>query len=202
MNKRGIDRRTFIAVGSAAIAGLATTPLGAQSIPAAVVSVGYSPFHSGRRAIRSVSWRDLVQASSIMSTEPSFLRTGARVSIRGNAPRAAVTVDVHHGADLVDGKVLFLAWRNESNGISFNVPVEMDRTLDIAVTVNKLRQVFAFTVADAEGALKLNSGMYVFAIGERAPSWSSLRMESNVLKNFDGSDVGFDHIVMTVSSPA
>jgi hypothetical protein len=202
MSNRGIDRRTFIAVGSAAIAGLAATPLVAQFPPAAVVSVGYRPFHSGRRAVRAATWSELVEASSLMSTEPSLMRTGARVSIRGKASRSAVTLDILHGADVVNGKVVFYAWTSESNGLSFNVPVEMEQTLDVAVTVNKTRELFAFTIANADGALKLNPGMYVFAIGEGTPSWSSLRMERDVLKTIDGGEVGFDYVVMTVSTPA
>lgn len=200
MSKGGVDRRTFIAVGSAAVAGLAATRLNAQSAPAQIVSVGYRPFQSRTRAIGSAKGSVLVDAASVMSTEPSFIRTGARISIRGNARRSAVAVDVYHGADFVDGKVVFHAWASESNALSFNVPVELQRMLDIAVTVNKARELFAFTVANAEGALKLNPGTYVFAVGERAPSWSSLRMENDVLRKIDGSDVGFDYVVVSVSS--
>ena len=202
MSKSGIDRRTFIAVGTAAIAGLATTGLQAESLAGDVVSVGFRPFITRGRLTGSDRGALLLEASSLSVTEPSLMRTGARLTVRGASTRSRIAVDVIHHADNVDDKVVFHAWRTGSNGLSFEVPVELERTLDIAVNVGGKRKVFPMAVGAAQGALKLNTGKYIFAVGDRAPAWSTLRMENDTLTNFDGTPVGFDYVVVSVDTPS
>lgn len=201
-----MDRRTFIAVGTAAIAGLTTTGLSAQPGPTRIVSVGFRPYVSRTRAVGNARGTGLFDATSVTFSEPSFMRTGARFSIRGmqrgSSTPLSFVLDVHHPADDVEGKVVFHAWAIGSNRLSFNVPVELERTVDIAVTIGKARHVFPFTVGSVEGALKLNPGKYIFAVGDRTPSWSALRMENDVLKTLDGSAVDFDYVVVSVSTPS
>jgi hypothetical protein len=200
MSNEGMDRRTFITVSSAAIAGLAISPLYGQTGQADIVSVGFQPFVSRRRAVGVAKDNvALYDALSVSTTEPSLMRTGARFSIHGEATRQPMTLDVLHNADNSDEKVVFYAWGSRSNALSFNVPVELTRTVDIAVTIAKNRQVFPFTVGSVEGALKLNSGKYIFAV-DRSPSWSRLFIDQGVLKTVDGNPVGFDYAIVSVAA--
>src|SRR5688572_22308764 len=198
MKKHGIDRRVFIATGTAAVAGLAAPSLFAQSEAAApLISVGYWPRVQKMRAAANPKHVGVYAAESITVSEPSFLRTGARIRISGirraGETPLLVTVDIKQKADLVDEKVAYYAWSYKaspkgivaSSPVAFNVPVEMDSTLDLIVRVRTARgeatRVVPFTVGSAEGALKLNSGSYILAMGDRVPDWTWLRFEDDSL---------------------
>lgn len=219
MNITGIDRRHFIVIGSTAVAGLAVLPLGAQTAGSRPqVFVGFAPRVARSRAIGR-SGAAIFAAETIATTEPSLARTGARFSFRGLQRRDAgslkLHLDVMHQADGVEAQVPFQAWTYDasargiksSNPVGFTVPVDSVRPLDLKFVVSTggadVNQRISFTVAGAEGAISLNSGSYIFAIAERAPDWSSLRIDGEKLTHgHEGVPVAFDYLILSVSSPA
>jgi hypothetical protein len=213
-----ITRRNFIVVGATAAAVLAASPLRAATAPPPAVFPGYWPAVGRGRAVGRLLYSGGAAASSITTSSPSFIRTGARIRVeqlrRATASPLSVALDVYHHVDDLESKARFMAWAydgtahtiNPSNNIvEFTVPVEIERTLDLVFTIRtahgQARQVVAFTAGSAPEALKLNEGSYIFALGDQAPDWSALRLTNDGLKMADDSALRFDYIRVVVSDP-
>src|SRR5687768_8587808 len=111
MSPTAMDRRHFIALGSAAVAGLAVRPLGAQSaVGNPRVFVGFAPRIGRSRAVAR-SGAAVFAAESLATTEPSFARTGVRFSFRGVQRRSSgplkLHLDIMHDVDGQDAQVPF-----------------------------------------------------------------------------------------------
>lgn len=220
MNSNGIDRRNFIVLSTAAVAGLASSNLVAATTPGGpTVWVGYMRAAARRRTAGAFNGGGISSAEAITVSEPSFIRTGARLAVRTFRRSAStplsVTLDIHHHADSVAEKVPFQAWSHltrgrdvlDSSPVSFVVPVEIDRTVDFAFKVRSAAgesaRVISFTTGSVEGALKLNQGSYIFAISERAPDWNWLWLENGALRSaVDSTAPSLDYFVVDVSTPA
>lgn len=215
-----IDRRSFVITGGAAVAGLLSPRLraaGREFEP--VISVGFWPSVARGRAAGTRRPGGIFDASTVLRSEPSFMRTGARMSIgelhRTGTTPLSVALDIRHHVDLVEEKVAFQAWSykarpgrvTSSSTLSFTVPVDVIDTVDVALNVatavGSVHRVFPFTTGAAEGALRLNPGHYIFSIGDRAPQWSSHTFENDEVRSgIDDSAPAFDYLVISVSHPA
>ena len=214
-----IDRRHFIVLGSTAFAGLAVLPLSAETFPApAQLFVGFAPRLARSRAIGRIG-AAVFAADTVRTTQPSFARTGAQFSLLGVHRRDGgalrLFLDVMHNADGVEGQVPFHAWSYEASGqkvnssspLSFMVPVDSAKPLDLRFTISlggaAVDQKVSFTVGRTEGAISLNPGSYIFAVADRAPDWSALRMDGEQLTaGFDNAPAPFDYLILSVSTPA
>ena len=218
MSKSKMNRRSFISATSAAAIGLASGKLFAADRGGAVLpvlSVGYEPPQSRGRSSGRAGGSRLIAAESVMMSEPSLVRTGARLRIGGGlreqGDALAVTVDVLHRVDDLVEKAVFHAWGSQrtsrrlstSSDARFAVPVDSQDTLDFAVTLSAAtgssRTVVRFTTFSAADAIRLNSGSYVFAVGPI--DWSSTYLDNRVLKStFDRQPLDRDYFVLTVAA--
>lgn len=236
-NKTHLNRREFIAAGSIAVAGLA--------IPAgrAVAAAGDAPlslsvgFWGGaprmiRRFISAPATFDAAQ--SVLTGDPSLFSLGARLSFRGihrahTEQRRSVFIDAL--AKTTDGTTPFFAFTHVEDGFGvrssppsgFTMDVDTQGTVDLNVRTRfgvqpEASTTVSFAINSAEGALKLNRGVYVFAFADRAPDWRSIRFAEGMKVDtfvtggkallasaIDDRPVDFDYVVMTVgaaSSPA
>jgi len=231
-----VNRREFIAASSLAVAGL-TVPsvaLHAASKPAILLPISVGFWSAGAEVKgRKISTQTAFEpAKSLLSGDPSLFSTGARFAFRGfhrgaNSDALAVMVDVIFEA--YDGtKAPFFAFTHvegrgragSSSRTAFTVPVPTQGAIDLAVRARRgsgpeSGGTVSFAVNTAEGALKLNRGVYVFALGDRAPAWPTIKLADGanpdaftssskplLVSRIDGRDVDFDYIVMTVGAPS
>jgi hypothetical protein len=236
MSEKGnhVNRREFIATSSLAVAGLSvpSVALHAASKPAILlpISVGFWSAGAEVKGRKISSQTAFDPAKSIASGDPSLFSRGARFAFRGlhrsvNSDSLAVMIDVIYEA--YDGtKAPFFAFTHvegrghsgSSSRTAFNVPVPTQGAIDLAVRARRgsgpeSGGLVSFAVNTAEGALKLNRGVYVFALGDRAPAWPTITMAAGanadtfsssskplLVSRIDGRDVDFDYIVMTVDA--
>jgi hypothetical protein len=231
--KHHINRRDFIAASSVAVAGLAV-PVGkavaattdASPLPLSVGFWGGAP-RIMRRFISTPATFDAAQ--SVLTADASLFSLGARLSFRGisrvTAQRRSVMIDWMQTGD--DGsRVPFFAYTHMEDGTrvrsstpsSFTIEPATQGTVDLAVRSRidsgpETDQTVSFAINTAEGALRLNRGVYIFAFGERAPEWRAIRFAEGMKADtfvtggkpllasaIDDRPVDFDYVVMTVGA--
>ena len=231
-----VNRREFIAAGSLAVAGLAAPARKAIAATLSesplAVSVGYwggAP-RIMRRFITNAP-ATFTAAESLLTGDPSLFSLGARISFRGvhrreGSPARSILIDAMQRT--YDGsRVPFFAFTHVEDGIgirtsppsSFSISVETEGTFDLVVrslaTTTSARTV-SFAINSADGALKLNRGVYVLALTDRQPQWRSIRfVDGGSAESFvtgrpllasaiDDQPVDFDFVIMSVgaASPA
>lgn len=197
------SRRDFIKLSSGVI--LAATVGGTDRLYAAttgappVVSVGYwAGVPKVARRFRSASQAYLAPASSLLTGDPGFFATGARIAVRGlwrpehlRTSAASLTIDAMFD---VDGtKVPFFAWsyaanasvtrESRSSNVTFDVPVDALGTLDLVVHRSGERQAIRFSVNSAADTLMLRPGFYFLALetGEQVVDWSRVKIRDGVI---------------------
>lgn len=229
-----IDRREFIAAGSMVVAGLAI-PAGkavaaTANAPALPMSVGF--WGGAPRLIRRFisAPATLEAAKSVLTTDASLLSLGAKLSFRGisraqTTSRRSVFIDWMQTAD--DGsRAPFFAFTHVEDGsgvrsssaLSFTTIVPSDGKLDFLVRSRvgagpESATSVSFAINGAEGALKLNKGIYIFALSEREPEWRAIRFAEGMKADafvtggkpllasaIDDRPVDFDYVVMTVGA--
>jgi hypothetical protein len=200
MEKSGVDRRTFITAGAGAVLGLAALN------PVQAATAAASPFLSvgvlqpvATLARRFGGRAGFAAAEKITTSDPSLVRTGARVSIEGlwlpESSRNAVEtimVDALFSPE-PDVNVPFYAWsyvgtgrrENRSGRASFTTAIETNSTLDFNITHSEMGVgKISFSVLPRKDAVMLNHGVYVVAFrraGAAAlPEWSDVRMNPDV----------------------
>jgi hypothetical protein len=150
----GITRRTFVATSAVAVAGtaFATSPVFAQLVPAEeILSVGYWPGSvKGKWMAQTLDNKTdlgVIDASAILTPDPTFLERGAVVSVLGlwrparrtNVPMA-LDVEVLYRLEAGSEQEVFpfRAWsygfRNgvasASTPVRVNLPVQSDSNLE------------------------------------------------------------------------
>ena len=241
--KSRINRREFIVLTSTAAAGMAAiaaaSPLDkVQAVSdTPFVSVGFwdGPSKLARRFAAVVP--TLQPASDLTTSDPSLLARGARLSLRGffasaAGPRPrAISISVAYPA--IEGtKPVYLAWASSvgksrtasSNPVAFNVPVAAEQSIDIivdrSIAGTTQRAIVPLALNPGGNSLRLNRGVYVFAVlsgaDQATPSWAAMRVRDQVSAatidpngaglivsdSLFGSDaVPFDYFVLTVSDP-
>lgn len=210
MNPADLNRRQFVILGSATVAGLAigAPVFGTGRIldSSSFVSVG---FHAGRTRLRlggrgSSTPMSFVDASTLVSGDPIFFRNGGKLRIHdfrraghGNGSER-VDVEALFAIPELEQAVPFYAFSSISgpsremtaHSVAFNMPVESTGTVDLAILRQNLdqtsgdRAVVSFTVNDGPTpAFKLNEGLYAIAIlqnGQQPPDWRTIRTSSIV----------------------
>lgn len=192
-----LNRREFIAAGSAAVAGLAVSSGRAFAAePAAATSplslfVGYwggAP-RIMRRFITNAP-ATLDSAQSVLTGDPSLFSLGARISFRGlhrqqgSAPRS-ILIDAMQRTN-EGARLPFFAFTHvedrtgirTSPPLSFTMNVQTEGTLDLVVRSTEAttsERTLSFAVNSADGALMLNRGVYVLALTNREPHWRAIR---------------------------
>lgn len=200
MEKSGVDRRTFIAAGTAAVFGLTAVKPSRAATPheAQFLSVGVlQPVATLARRFGGKA--GFAPADKITTSDPSLVRTGARVSIEGlwlpeSSRNAAETimVDALFNPE-PDVNVPFYAWsyvgtgrrENRSGRASFTTAIETGSTLDFNITHSEMGLgKISFSVLPRKGAVMLNHGVYVVAFRKPGaaplPEWSDVRMNPGV----------------------
>ncbi len=202
-----MNRRAFIAATSAAVAGLAAPNVFASEIAGvAKVSVGYFGGVSGV-ARRGGFRQTLMAAERLTTSDPSLIRSGVKLSVRGlwqrpgNRGRVGnYALEVLYAVDGVTERVPFYAWMHSvtkngpagSSYTSFVAPVDASGTVNVVVRRGFGEQradELKFSVTSQANAFMLDRGAYVIALldaGDRVPDWSSIEMapDSTPL-NFD-----------------
>src|SRR5688572_27366635 len=121
-----IDRRQFIVVGSAAVAGLAAARVQAQVVPQRQLFLGFAPRMTRGRAAGQRG-AAVFPAEAFGRTEASFLRTGARFAIRGMTRKdrtpLLVKLAVMHPVEGLEQKVPFHAWSYEGSDYRASSPI-------------------------------------------------------------------------------
>lgn len=231
MNTLRINRREFVALSTTAAAGLAIglPAFGAEAVTS-FVSIGYRPWTPRRRA--TAPERDaavgFVDARSILTADPRFLRHGARFRLHNfhrtgkGAQRIEVIVQFH-SFELAEpapfhafSSVRTARGDMTSNPIGFNVPVEADRTVDLLLRRQSAGApaddaALRFAINDgAADAIRLNEGIYALAFlgpTQPAPSWNAIRLDAPVSRGarnqvslLDGSvPLPFDYLLLSVT---
>ena len=213
MNPADLNRRQFVILGSASVAGLAIgTPAFATSRildSSSFVSVG---FHAGRTRLRlggrgSLAPMSFVDASTVGSGDPIFFRNGGKLRIhdfrRAEQSGGSERVDVEalFAIPELDEPAPFYVFSSISgpsrkmtaHSVAFNMPVESTGTVDLAILRQSLdqtsgdRALVSFTVNDGPApAYKLNEGLYAIAIlqnGQQPPDWRRVRTSSIVQRD-------------------
>lgn len=219
--KLRINRRQFVVGGTTAAAALATSASSlfageTREVRDALVSVGYSSGTASfsRRAVRRPVFFQM--ADRILTGDPAFFRTGARIRIHEfrMKPHEDLSLQVLFSVPELGKKIPFLAWKTGSNGLSFNIPVEVLGTVDFELERRSgsgekavvERAAIALTALTHRGAYKLNPGTYALAIrnpGQAEPDWRSIRVGKDKGLVFDrmGEEmlVDFDYLLLTVN---
>lgn len=141
-----LDRREFIALSSAVLAGVAMSANAEQLLPASLsplLSIGYFPgLPKDFKAYGQARQLDCVSAQSLPTGDPSLIRSGAKVRVEafrrgaGSSPGTfalALTVRFRLSRES-DATTPFVAWTYRNDGrlstesapSSFYVPVEAD----------------------------------------------------------------------------
>lgn len=178
-----LQRREFLALGSAAMVGLAATNLHSDvlatiSTPMPLLSVGFWNGTAADLALESPSYRAVVAADRLAGADASLVRDGARVTVQGfwraernrgplNLALRAQYPNAAGGAPL---PVIAWTWQPNmrvSNNVRFTIPVadtldlNIDR-LEKAAGARSLRSRFgldpAHTVRSETAALSPVSG--------------------------------------------
>ncbi|MGZ8812093.1 MAG: hypothetical protein ACXW29_13215 [Thermoanaerobaculia bacterium] len=200
MEKSGLDRRTFITVGTAAVLGLTAARPSHAAVPqmSQFLSVGVlQPVPTLAR--RFGGRAGFAPAEKITTSNPSLVRTGARVTIEGLwLPESSRNVTETILVDALftperEVKVPFYAWsyvraggrENRSGRASFTTAIETGSTLDLNITHSEMGSgKIAFSVLPSAGAVMLNHGVYVVAFRKTGvaalPDWSDVRMNPDV----------------------
>jgi hypothetical protein len=195
-----IPRRQFLVLGTAAVAGVATTSLTAgirraasprESTPK--IAVGFAnatmqEFVDPGFAIR------IIDAARVGADAGSFdgavdLRVHGAVRADRNAPQSRLTmgIDAMYRVSGPEPEVPFMAWTyaaqagSQAAG-SFRVPIQGNRPTSLLVTAQRadsgsLREMISFAQDDRRGTYRLRRGLYFIGIdhsGIAAPDWSSV----------------------------
>lgn len=230
-----INRREFVVIGGTAVVATAVglPARAAQNANDTEVSVGY---FSGAPGIsrRFHFTPTFVDASSVLSGEPSFFSNDPVVRVAGywRAETASsdefVSLDVLYEMPGYAEKAAFFAWSGRVRGarlegaspVRFRVPVAAVGTTDLIIQrtapgAAPRRSVVSFAVnSGVEGTLRLNRGLYAFALlraGEPAPDWRAVEIASDrtsektdltresLLVDALGNPVTFDYLLLSVS---
>ena len=192
------DRRTFIAASTAAVAAMAAPKIFAAPAvaEAPMVSIGYL---GGIDAVarRSNARQALIAAETLTTSDPSLVRTGALVSVRGlwqrpenRGKRGSYAIEVNYAVDGVAERLPFYAWMHAvtahgSTGASpssFVAPVDATGTVELVVRQNAGSDRAAkvsFAVTPKTDAYMLDRGAYVIAFleaGAAMPDWRSVEL--------------------------
>lgn len=201
MNTLRINRREFVALGSTAAAGLAIglPAFGAEAVTS-FVSIGYRPWTPRRRATapeRETPVR-FVDARSILTADPRFLRHGARFRLHdfhrtGKGAQRIEVIVQFHSFELAEpapfhafSSVRTARGEMTSNPIGFNVPVQADRTVDLLLRRQSAGApaedaALRFAINDgAADAIWLNEGIYALAFGPQPDSWGAIQLDGPV----------------------
>jgi hypothetical protein len=232
-----INRREFIATGSLVVAGLAIPTgkaIAADGASPLALSVGFwggAP-RMVRRFISAPATFDAAQ--SVLTGDPSLFSLGVKLSFRGiyrtqTDQKRSVLVDALQKT--ADSTLPFFAFTHVEDGVgvrssppsAFSMDVDTQGTIDLSFRSRfgaqpEASTVVSFAINSADGALKLNRGVYIFAFADRAPEWRTVRFADGMTaaafvtggkpllaSAIDDRPVGFDYVVMTVgaaSSPA
>lgn len=198
-----VTRRTFVIVGSTALAGLAVVSPAHAASPQEVgfVSVGYWDNTRLLRSRIARPPRHFVPAESVLSGDPAFFASGARFRVHDYRRRASsdaraesISVEALYSADGVEEKLPFYAWSTyirpgynlESSPTSFVIAVDVGSPLQLALERRvpsdgtTERVTIPLGVNFGEPGLKLNAGTYAIALlrnGEPEPDWRAIRLE-------------------------
>lgn len=231
-----INRREFVVIGGAAVVVSAVgLPARAAQNPSDTteVSVGYFSGAPGiSRRFRFTP--TFVDAASVMSGEPAFFSNDPVVRVAGywRASAAAaeefVSLDVLYEMPGIEEKAAYYAWSGRVRGqrldgaspVRFRVPVAPVGTTDLVIARTSpgaapRRSVVSFAVnSGAQGTLRLNRGLYAFALlraGEPAPDWRTIEIASDrtaestdltresLLVDAMGNPVTFDYLLLSFS---
>jgi len=181
----GIPRREFLRISSAAAMGLAVVAVGEGKLFAATSSglvplmgVGYAP------SLPATGFSvPLADAASILSPDPRFISTGARVAVVGakraashkNAP-GGIAVDalfpVSHRQDSDPLRFRFfsIAGRSDQDSISapLNYVVQVPSTGGVSLSVRHRRAVTDAAVSDAPPPLESEITPLTLSLGNVA----------------------------------
>jgi hypothetical protein len=139
-----LARRDFLIMGSAAMAGVAVTSLGASTLAAAAAPAG---------AVLSVGFADgieagtrLAAAQTVRFADRRFLDAGARVTVHGasqsDAAPSSIRLSVFFPQVTEEGRLPLLAFassvdakghRNTGSRVSFVAPLDADGMLPLAL---------------------------------------------------------------------
>lgn len=214
-----INRREFVVGGTTAVAAFAAyTPSLFAAEPQLrdpLISVGYL---SGlpsftRRALRRPASFQL--ADTVLTGDPAFFRHGARVRVHSIHvdPRHSLSLDVLYSVPELGKKVPYFAWTSGGNSVAFNVPVEVQGTVDLEIerrigtgaTAVIERGMISFSALSARDSFKLNPGTYALALrnpGDAEPDWRSIRIgETGLVSENLGqtSPVDFHYMLVTIN---
>jgi hypothetical protein len=192
------DRRTFIAASTVAVAGLAApNAFAAEAVAEApMVAVGY---FGGVAAVarRSNARQSLIAAETLTTSDPSLVRTGARVSVRGlwqrpesRARRGSYAIEVNYAVAGAAERLPFYAWMQATtvhgstgaSPASFIAPVDATGTVELNVRRDggtDRAAKLSFSVTSRAGAYMLDRGTYVIAFleaGDPIPDWRSMEL--------------------------
>lgn len=222
-----LPRREFLRISATAVAGIAATSLiSPTSLFAAgantpLLSIGYSPSipDDGQRV-------SLVSAADILSSDPGFLRSRARVTVAGFSrhPRrekeiGGIQLDAVFSvlSRPADKYPHFNAWSYNGNGdstsyaspISFTMPVTA--TDGVAFVLRRVggapdnpdagNESRVQLGVNSDGDAKLARGVYVFALRETGadtpPSWSRFSV-SNAGGILTVPSLGISYVVVKI----
>lgn len=172
-------RREFLVLSSmAAIAAAAVGPklFAAPPTAASRLAVGFAAPAAGVVA----------DAASVPTSDGSFISHGARISFVGarNARRALeLTANFSYFDGANKRNAPFRVWARGGNGVSFDMPVELDQKLTFVVAADSATTLpLTLTLQNQKNALMLTRGFYVIAplgSSDSAPKWSNYELKKN-----------------------
>jgi len=193
-------RREFLTLTSIAVAAAATLGpelFAAAPAPAARLAVGFVPLTAGV----------LSDAGSVPSSDGSFISRGARVSF-GGARNVRRAIELTANFTYFDGSTRrnapFRVWARGGNGVSFNMPVELDQKLTFNVAADTTTSLPVTLTLQSGNGLKLVRGFYVLVpltASDATPKWSAyeLRKSGRRWVMFDRKgEAALEHFVLRV----